>query len=135
MNRRNCLGLLCSGCILSSKTETATPTPKTCEKDIVIEAPLQEMDISESLIWNIPEEFLQLLIVRLGADQWNAVWRICTHGNCDVEWDSNQEAIVCPCHNSMFSPEGLVLEGPATRDLNFYPICYDEASSMFFLQK
>ena len=135
MNRRNCLGLLCSGCVLSSKTETAIPTPPSCDKDIVIDAPLREMNISESMVWNIPEEFLQLLIVRISEEQWNAVWRICTHGHCDVEWDAYEEVIVCPCHNSLFSPEGLVLEGPATRDLNFYPICYDEESSSFFLQK
>ena len=135
MNRRSCLGILCAGCMVSSKTETANPPPRPpdCEKNIIIDAPLKQMDVFESMVWNIPEEFLQLLIVRMEEDQWNAVWRICTHGNCDVEWDPGEELIVCPCHNSLFSPEGIVLEGPATRDLNFYPICYDESSNQFFL--
>ena len=112
MNRRSCLGILCAGCMVSSKTETANPKLSACEKNIIIDAPLMQMEISESMVWNIPNEFLQLLIVRIGEDQWNAVWRICTHGNCDVEGDSNEEVIFCPCHNSIFSPEGIVLEGP-----------------------
>ena len=111
------------------------PSPHSCDQEIIIDAPLHEMELSTAMAWNIPEEFLQLLIIRLKEDQWNAVWRICTHGQCDVMWDTDEERVVCPCHNSFFSPEGLVLEGPATRDLNFYPICYDQTSNLFFLQK
>lgn len=154
MNRRVCIGMLCSGCVRptlsdnldtgaspldqldngspsSDQLDTASPP---CSQDVLLEAPLLDMPIPSTLNVDMPDELLQLLIVRTGEKEWNAVWRICTHGNCDVEWSPQEEVVVCPCHNSIFSVEGLVLEGPATRDLRFFPICYDEENQQFYIQ-
>ena len=143
MNRRSCIGMICSGCVAPIITEKRSDdtdiedtgtAPPVCSHDVLIEAPLLDMSIPSAISWDVPEEFLRLLIVRTKQREWNAVWRICTHGNCDVEWDSQGEVVVCPCHFSVFSVEGLVLEGPAERDLRFFPICYDEESQQFFVQ-
>lgn len=146
--------MLCSGCVrptLSDQLDTGvgsfdqldtgnSPSDQLdtasfpCSQDILLDAPLLDMPIPSTLNLDMPEELLTLLIVRTGETQWSALWRICTHGNCDVEWSAQEEVVVCPCHNSIFSVEGLVLEGPATRDLRAYPICYDEDSQQFYIQ-
>ena len=140
MNRRSCIGMLCSGCVAppvteKSQRETGVAQEEiSCAHDVLIDAPLLEMDISSAIPWDVPEEFLRLLIIRTKEREWGAVWRICTHGNCDVEWDEQEEVVVCPCHISIFSTDGLVLQGPAERDLKFFPICYDEDTQTFFVQ-
>ena len=141
MNRRACIGMLCSGCVVPPVTEKreeietgVDPEISVCAHDVRIDAPLLDMDVPSAIPWDVPEEFLRLLIIRTKQREWNAVWRICTHGNCDVEWNTQEEVVVCPCHISIFSTEGLVLEGPAERDLKFFPICYDEEEQAFFVQ-
>ena len=44
----------------------------------------------------------------------------CTHLGCAYHWDSRQTHFVCPCHNSVFSVDGNVQEGPAPRPLDRY---------------
>lgn len=50
-----------------------------------------------------------------------AVWRVCTHGACDVEPNAQAEW-TCPCHGSRFGVDGRVLQGPATRPLRAFTV-------------
>ena len=140
MNRRSCIGMLCSGCVapvITEKLEADTGIHSesvSCSRDVQIDAPLLDMELSSAIPWDVPQELLRLLIIRTKEREWHAVWRICTHGSCDVEWDAQEEVVVCPCHISIFSTEGFVLGGPAERDLRFFPICYDDEEQTFFVQ-
>ena len=44
----------------------------------------------------------------------------CTHLGCAYHWDQRRTHFVCPCHNSVFSLDGKVQEGPAPRPLDRY---------------
>jgi menaquinol-cytochrome c reductase iron-sulfur subunit len=46
---------------------------------------------------------------------------ICPHLGCHYIWNAKIEKFACPCHASMFSPEGKVLYGPAPRALDTLP--------------
>ncbi|WP_162263139.1 (2Fe-2S)-binding protein [Legionella rubrilucens] len=50
-------------------------------------------------------------------DQVHVVSAVCTHMKCLVHWNDAEKTWDCPCHGSRFSPQGDVLEGPATRNL------------------
>jgi len=41
----------------------------------------------------------------------------CTHRQCTVDYDRDQNIFVCPCHGSRYDLEGKVLKGPAEKPL------------------
>jgi len=51
-----------------------------------------------------------------------AVSRTCTHLGCKVQFIEEEGRIVCPCHQSRFSRQGVYLSGPAKKDLPTYPV-------------
>jgi cytochrome b6-f complex iron-sulfur subunit len=51
-----------------------------------------------------------------------AVWQKCTHLGCAVPWAQDEVQFHCPCHGSLFSPEGVVTGGPAPRPMDIFPI-------------
>lgn len=58
-------------------------------------------------------------VVKSEADgKLRAFSTVCPHLGCGVDWDEPQRRFVCPCHDSIFSPDGKVLSGPSPRDLD-----------------
>ena len=51
-----------------------------------------------------------------------AVSRKCTHLGCKLNYHEIGDYLECPCHQSRFSPAGLVVNGPAKRDLQIYEV-------------
>jgi glycine/D-amino acid oxidase-like deaminating enzyme/nitrite reductase/ring-hydroxylating ferredoxin subunit len=47
----------------------------------------------------------------------HAVSAVCTHMKCDVAWNDAERTWDCPCHGSRFTPDGDVLNGPASTPL------------------
>lgn len=47
----------------------------------------------------------------------HAVSAVCTHMGCVVNWNNAEFSWDCPCHGSRFAPDGLILHGPATKEL------------------
>jgi cytochrome b6-f complex iron-sulfur subunit len=46
----------------------------------------------------------------------------CTHLGCTVPWDEKEMKFMCPCHASAFDITGNVVDPPAPRALDIYPI-------------
>jgi len=46
----------------------------------------------------------------------------CTHLGCSIAWEENQSRFICPCHSSAFAISGEVLNPPASRALDYYPV-------------
>lgn len=47
----------------------------------------------------------------------HAVSTRCTHLGCQVAWNAAERSWDCPCHGSRFTPDGDILNGPATKPL------------------
>ncbi|WP_426404621.1 FAD-dependent oxidoreductase [Streptomyces sp. R-07] len=45
--------------------------------------------------------------------------RRCTHMGCELGFNEAEQTWECPCHGSRFAPDGTVLQGPATRPLEY----------------
>lgn len=65
----------------------------------------------------------QVAIVRnpTNPKQLLAVSPKCTHQGCLIKWSADDKNYECPCHNSKFTADGKVLEGPASENLATYP--------------
>jgi len=46
----------------------------------------------------------------------------CSHLECRFSWDAEKNTFICPCHGSEFTRNGKVIRGPATRDLDWFPV-------------
>jgi len=46
---------------------------------------------------------------------------VCPHLGCRYEWLSADQHFYCPCHRSVFAPDGRVLGGPTPRSLDTLP--------------
>ncbi len=51
-----------------------------------------------------------------------AVSRKCTHLGCRLNYREKEHILLCPCHQSRFSPQGRRLAGPAQRNLPTFPV-------------
>jgi cytochrome b6-f complex iron-sulfur subunit len=65
-------------------------------------------------------------LVRLEDGGFLALYRSCTHLGCAVPWDQTVERFVCPCHASAFDKTGQVLNPPAPRPLDLFPVSIEE---------
>ena len=63
---------------------------------------------------------------RTGATTFVAYSMFCTHAGCETFINGQQ--FDCPCHGSVFSSTGAVVQGPASRPLAVLPTSYDAAS-------
>ncbi len=52
----------------------------------------------------------------------SAVHSSCTHLECLFNWNNQEGEFICPCHGSRFNKSGKVINGPATRDLDRFPV-------------
>ncbi len=61
-------------------------------------------------------------VSRLADGGYLALWQRCTHLGCTVPWRKDLNQFVCPCHSSIFNPQGEVVGGPAPRAMDMFPI-------------
>lgn len=62
------------------------------------------------------------VIVINNGENYVALSSVCTHQGCEVSYNSSAGNLPCPCHGSLFSISGSVLNGPADAPLTSYPI-------------
>lgn len=61
-------------------------------------------------------------LARLEDGGFLALSRKCTHLGCTVPWVGKEMKFACPCHGSAFDITGSVINSPAPRPLDIYPI-------------
>jgi len=63
-------------------------------------------------------------VIRRGADV-QAFSTVCPHAGCAVDWAPESRQFKCPCHASVFGPDGARVSGPAPRGLDPLPCTVD----------
>jgi cytochrome b6-f complex iron-sulfur subunit len=77
-----------------------------------------------------PVEVGRFYLVRLQDGGFLAIYRRCTHLGCAVPFDQASGEFVCPCHGSVFTNEGDVLNQPAPRPLDLFQITINEEAEI-----
>jgi cytochrome b6-f complex iron-sulfur subunit len=66
-------------------------------------------------------------LTRLEDGGFLALSRTCPHLGCSVPWVEKEMKFACPCHGSAFDITGNVIEAPAPRALDVYPITIENS--------
>jgi cytochrome b6-f complex iron-sulfur subunit len=73
-----------------------------------------------------------LYVTRISSTQAVAVSTVCTHAGCQLNsYDSGSQEYSCPCHGSVFSATGSVVQGPAGQALASYTGTIDSTGITF----
>ena len=64
----------------------------------------------------------QFYLARLDDGGFLAISRTCTHLGCTVPWVEEEKSFACPCHASTFDITGNVINSPAPRALDLFPV-------------
>jgi len=64
----------------------------------------------------------KLLMVREADGGFLALSLTCPHLGCLVSWDETKNQFICPCHASAFDKVGNLINSPAPRPLDYFPI-------------
>lgn len=63
-----------------------------------------------------------IIIIRSTDTVYLALSKICTHSQCTVTYNSTNKNIPCPCHGSLYTTSGAVVNGPAPNPLKSYDV-------------
>ncbi len=75
--------------------------------------------ISDAYIFEI--ENRDIWVIKHSASSVTVFSPVCPHLGCSYNWNSEEKLFVCPCHSSIFSPDGKVVAGPSPRGLDPLP--------------
>jgi menaquinol-cytochrome c reductase iron-sulfur subunit len=70
--------------------------------------------------WRTVREKVIAWVVRTDDKNVVAYSPQCTHLGCAYHWEAPRNQFVCPCHESLFTVDGKVVGGPASRPLDRY---------------
>ncbi len=92
----------------TSKVELGKPT-------------LFKTTVEQQTGWIVNEQEVGVYVLTENGRDYIAMSNICTHLGCRVRWIDDQGEFFCPCHNGVFTKEGVVVSGPPPRPLDRYP--------------
>jgi thiosulfate dehydrogenase [quinone] large subunit len=120
---------------------SATPAPSGPAASPVASAPagstligqISQVPAGQAATFPIPSTGDPGILVHLGSGDAVAYDALCTHEGCEVEFDTGQSLLFCPCHGAVFDPANgaKVLRGPARRPLPELKIQIDDAGNVY----
>jgi len=128
ITRRDFFGLVWKGLGIIAAFETigmivsyfsSIKNKKTSKPQQLIEAGLVEIFLPGSVNAFMGGRFY---LARQNDGGFIALSIRCTHLGCSISWEEGKKRFICPCHSSAFDISGEVLNPPAARALDYYPV-------------
>ena len=69
-----------------------------------------------------PDRVNKFFLIRADDGGFLALSLTCSHLGCSVIWDQVKNQFLCPCHSSAFDKFGSVINSPAPRPLDYFPV-------------
>ena len=98
----------------STQTESA-PAPENATANVITTT--NDLAVGQSLEFT-SSAGISAILFRSSEEKVYALSRICTHEGCSVDFDMNQNRLICPCHGANYeASDGSVISGPTTKSL------------------
>ncbi|MFM1825419.1 MAG: hypothetical protein RLZZ37_54 [Actinomycetota bacterium] len=99
--------------VVENETSTETQSPSSAN----VITTINDLAVGQSLEFTSTAGIAAILF-RSSEDKVYALSRICTHEGCSVDFDMNQNRLICPCHGANYeASDGSVISGPTTKSL------------------
>lgn len=110
-----------AGVVLTTKALSASPST---DQNLAVYPP-QKIEGAEGLMpgcflyFNYPKREDRAVLMRAEDGEFVAFSRKCVHLGCAIEFDSEGQCLMCPCHGGTYdSRTGYVVYGPPPRPLD-----------------
>lgn len=98
----------------STQTEN---TPESQTKSANVITTINDLAVGQSLEFT-SSAGISAILFRSSEEKVYSLSRICTHEGCSVDFDMNQNRLICPCHGANYeATDGSVISGPTTKAL------------------
>jgi thiosulfate dehydrogenase [quinone] large subunit len=118
----------------SASTTTSSPTPTSSPsvpKGVRIGSASQ-VPVGGAASFTDPKQGEPALVVQIRQGVFRAFSAVCPHAGCQVQFESQNDLFVCPCHGSIFNGStGAVQQGPAATDLSTIPIALGSNGQLY----
>ena len=92
-----------------------TPAPENVTANVITTT--NDLAVGQSLEFT-SSTGISAILFRSSENNVYALSRICTHEGCSVDFDINQNRLICPCHGANYeASDGSVISGPTTKSL------------------
>lgn len=72
-----------------------------------------------------------ICVYKLDEENYSALLMQCTHKGCELQ--AQGDFLICPCHGSEFTNQGVVQNPPAEQDLQTFKISIDNENIYIYL--
>lgn len=87
---------------------------------------LAEVPGSRALIAGLAGEPTYVTVTAAGTLEPMGIVNNCTHLGCTFPWNANDQQFQCPCHGSRYTPDGVVVRGPANQPLKIVHVAIQD---------
>ncbi len=134
-----CLIATVSGNLIPSCTPLAIINGKMNKDGLIVDASEfiftknKKQQFRSSII--LRNETLQypICIFRINENEYNAVWMRCSHQGTELKISGQH--LYCSAHGSEFAHNGKVINGPAAKDLQTFPVTINKNELFIDLRK
>jgi cytochrome b6-f complex iron-sulfur subunit len=78
----------------------------------------------------IADRINKYFLIRMKDGGFLALSLTCSHLGCTVLWEEEKKQFICPCHSSAFDNLGNVINSPAPRPLDYFPVSINAGKVM-----
>lgn len=84
-----------------------------------LSAPVEKsITVSQRDGWRELVSTKSVYVIKDSQGQLKVFSTVCPHLGCGVPWNSSRQQFLCPCHGSVFAPDGARVSGPTPRGLD-----------------
>lgn len=114
--------------LMSAPPDLAPPGDMACGGGIPVPAEYMP-GLNETKFWMAHRVF-----IARDAKGYMAIWSSCQHAGCDVvELRSGIQTYICPCHGSIFTFDGGLIEGLSPTSLYHLGLCWQDETKQVLL--